>query len=240
MYDAYKQNISELTDIMNSGQLNRKKHWRIYQRALRYVRLNPQGEEDYRILNEVDSYFFEKWRVPKVKTSIGIPFLFLAVIFVQISYISLLTQGLEFIIGLLFFFTFSLVNFTLSHVIYHWIFGRVLGIRFKSVFVFKSSFRNAKFPFNLVGNLIPAFGIKYEVFSFLKADKWKRSLMFISAPPLTWVWFFVNYLLMLPIYTSESPILFLLGITLLISFLITQIASYYGKGDLWKASRDYK
>ncbi|MHA2227286.1 MAG: hypothetical protein ACXAC8_18870 [Candidatus Hodarchaeales archaeon] len=87
---------------------------------------------------------------------------------------------------------------------------------------------------------MPAFGIKYDLSSFLKAEKWKRTVMFISAPILTWIWFFINYLYLLPLYPLESFFLTLIGILLVIVFLINQILSYYGKGDFWKANRDYQ
>ena len=240
MNTQFKTNITELADLLNSGQLDRKKHWRQYHRSLRKARLNPVETSDMEILSEIDAIFFEKWRVPKIKSLIGIPLLLLAVLIVQISFFIIMDQEISFIFGLAIFLIFSLANFTLSHVIFHWIFGVALGIKFKSVFVFKSSFRDARFPFNLIGNLMPAFGIKYDVFSFLKAEKWKRTLMFISAPILTWIWFFVNYLFLIALYPSELSFLIFLGILLIIIFLINQILSYYGKGDFWKASRDYQ
>ncbi|MFX0186038.1 MAG: hypothetical protein ACFE95_23390 [Candidatus Hodarchaeota archaeon] len=240
MQTQYKQNISELIDYLNSDQLNRKKHWRKYQRSLRVARRTVQDDKDLGLLNEIDSYFFDKWRVLKIKSSIGVPLLILAVLIVQIFYIVTISQNLLFVFGLILFFVFSLANFTLSHVIYHWIFGKALGIRFKSVFIFKSSFRKARYPFSLIGNLMPAFGIKYDTYSFLKAAKWKRTVMFVSSPLLTWVWFFINYLYLLTYYPSEMSFLLLMGVLLAISFVVNQVLSYYGKGDLWKASLDYR
>ncbi|MFX0052683.1 MAG: hypothetical protein ACFE8U_15500, partial [Candidatus Hermodarchaeota archaeon] len=147
---------------------------------------------------------------------------------------------LLFLFGLVFFFVFSLANFTLSHVIYHWLFGTALGIRFKSVFIFKSSFRKARYPFSLIGNLLPAFGIKYDTYSFLKASKWKRTVMFISSPLLTWIWFFINYLYLLTYFPSEMSFLILIGVFLVLLFVVNQVLSFYGKGDFWKASLDYR
>jgi hypothetical protein len=87
---------------------------------------------------------------------------------------------------------------------------------------------------------MPAFGIKYEVFSFLIAKKWQRTVMLISAPPLTWIWFLINYLYLTFEYSSEDTLLILLGGFLIVGFIVTQFLSYYGKGDFWKASKDYK
>ncbi len=240
MQKKYRQNISELANYVDIGQLNRKKHWKKYHRTLRVARRTDQEEKDLMILNEIDSFFYESWRVPKIKSFIGVPLLGLAVLIVQLLYIFFLSQDLPFIIGIILFITFSLANFTLSHVIYHWFFGRILGIKFKSIFIFKSAFRKARFPFNAVGNFMPAFGIKYDLFSFLKAKKWKRTVMFISAPILTWIWFGINYLFLVSEYPSEILILKMLGIILMVLFLFTQFLSFYGKGDFYKASRDYK
>ncbi len=238
--EEYRQNISNLIKYLDTGELNRKTHWKTYNRALRVARKNPQEDKELKVLSEVDSFFYEKWRVPKVRSSIGIPLLILSVLIVQFSYFIIISQNLLFILGLILFFIFSLTNFTLSHVIYHWIFGIALGIRFKSIFFYKSSFRKARFPFNLIGNFMPAFGIKYDVYTFLNAQKWKRTVMFVSAPLLTWVWFFINYFCLLVLYSSEISFLLLIGILLVITFLINQVLSYYGKGDLWKANLDYK
>jgi hypothetical protein len=240
MSTQFKNNITELTELWNSGQLNRKKHWRLYHKSLRFARLNPVEISDMEILSKVDASFFDKWRVAKIRSTIGISLLLLAVLIVQISFFIIMIQEISFIFGLVIFLAFSLTNFTLSHVIFHWMFGIALGIRFKSVFIFKSSFRKARFPFNLIGNIMPAFGIKYDVFSFLKVEKWKRTAMFISAPILTWFWFLVNYLFLIALYPSELSALTLIGIILAIIFFINQILSYYGKGDFWKASRDYR
>ncbi len=240
MSQSYKNNISILEEALNAKKLDKKAHWKTYHQAFRYARLNQAKREEIDVLSSVDSIFFEKWRVPKVRTSIGIPILVISTLIFQIIYFALLSQNLGFIYALVFFFGFSLVNFTLSHVLYHWIFGVVLGIRFKSIFVFKSSFRKARAPFNLLGNLMPTFGIKYEVDSFLNAKKWQRSVMLMSAPPLTWIWFLVNYIFLLPVYPKEGVVLFVIGGLLIIGFMITQILSYAGKGDFWKASRDYQ
>jgi hypothetical protein len=240
LLNQFKQNTLELADYLNSGVLNRKKHWRKYHRSLRIARRIPQADEDIRVLSKVDSVFYQNWNVPKIRTSISIPLLSIGVLFVQLLYVFLLSPNLPFIIGMILFLVFSLANFTLSHVVFHWFFGTVLGIKFNSVFIFKSSFRNARFPFSVIGKIMPAFGIKYEVYSFLKADKWKRTLMFISAPILTWIWFIINYLFLLILYPIESSFLSILGLFLVITFIINQFLSFYGKGDFWKASRDYK
>ncbi|MFX0150279.1 MAG: hypothetical protein ACFFAJ_05830 [Candidatus Hodarchaeota archaeon] len=240
MQVEYKQNISELANYLDSGQLNRKRHWKKYQSSLGVARRTVQDDKDLEILNKIDSHFYDKWHVLKIRSSIGIPLLILAILIVQIFYIVTISQNLLFLFGLVFFFVFSLANFTLSHVIYHWLFGTALGIRFKSVFIFKSSFRKARYPFSLIGNLMPAFGIKYDTYSFLKASKWKRTVMFISSPLLTWIWFFINYLYLLTYFPSEMSFLILIGVFLVLLFVVNQVLSFYGKGDFWKASLDYR
>ncbi len=239
MNGQFRQNISELKNYLDSGQLDRKKHLIKFQSSLRVARKSNQDDEDLRILGKIDSFFFEKWRVPKTKQIIGIPVLIIAVLLAQILYFSLIVSKPLFLLGIIFYFVFSFANYTLSHVIYHWIFGIILGIQFKSIFIFKSSFRKARYPFNLIGNLLPTFGIKYDTYSFLKAKKWKRTMMFISAPLLTWIWFFINYIYLLVQYPSEISLLFTIGGILIVFFVISQFLSYYGKGDIWKATLDY-
>ncbi|MHA2227287.1 MAG: hypothetical protein ACXAC8_18875 [Candidatus Hodarchaeales archaeon] len=86
MNTQFNQNITELSELLNSGQLDRKKHWKKYQRSLRIARLTRKEDSEIKILSEIEARFFEKWRVPKISATIGIPLLIFAVLIVQLSF----------------------------------------------------------------------------------------------------------------------------------------------------------
>ena len=50
---TYTKNITDLTDVLNSGELNRKKHWKLYQRTFKYARLNTVADKDKKIISDI-------------------------------------------------------------------------------------------------------------------------------------------------------------------------------------------
>jgi hypothetical protein len=127
----------------------------------------------------------------------------------------------------------------LSHTLIHLFSGFPLGITFRNYFVFKSSFRKTKLLSWAPIAKFPAFGIKYDLSSFLSVSKWKRSFMFISAPIFSWIWFFLNFFPLLIFHGNQIFILQFIGVIILIMFVFAQLTGFFFYGDFWKARQDY-
>ncbi len=231
--------FSQLHKKVKDGTLDRKKDWRLYQQVLRYARKAPHVTEDQiQLLDKIDHLFYTGWKVPKIPINIGTVIFTLLTVLLEIIYWYIIQNVNNIVVAIILYFVFSIGTMSTSHVVIHWLIGKILGINFRSYFIFKSAMRKAGyFPFTLLGQL-PTPGIKYELRSFLRATKWKRTLM-LSAPPLLLIGFFaVNYWILIERFGMENTLIVLSGLITLLSYVIATVASYL-YGDLAKARMDY-
>lgn len=230
--------LSELETALNSQNLEKKKHFKKMSQVTRKARKTPQPEPVINLLDKIDSIFFDWWNVPKIPLRQGTLFLLCTVIISEAVFFLVLPYTLNVFLGITTYLFFSLLSFVFSHSLFHLITGELLGIKFKEYFIFKSSiYKSRVFPINKIANFIPLFGIKYHLSTFLKASKWKRTIMLISAPLLSWIWFGVNFLFLFQTYPIFETIMIALIIS--IGFLFSQVISFFFNGDLWKARLDY-
>jgi len=181
--------IQDLKGLLESGTLSRKKHWKEFWFVVKLARkgqITPEGRET---LGKIDEIFFDGWNVPKFSIKGGTILLSVGVIILESFFLLTFSFSLDFWLSVIFYFLISFINFILSHALIHWIFGIVLGINFRNYFIFKSTFRKSKLISWTPIAKFPTFGIKYDLSSFLSVSKWKRTLMFISAPIFSWICF---------------------------------------------------
>jgi hypothetical protein len=233
------KNIEELKVFLETGTLNRKNHWKKYRSAVKFARKTQISPEEKKILGKIDKIFFDGWNVPKFSIKVGTILLSFGILILQIFYFFTLSLSLNFEIGVILFLLISFTNFILSHTLIHWIIGSLLGINFLNYFVFKSTFRKSKILSWTPLVKFPTFGIKFELSSFLTASKWKRSLMFISAPIISWIWFLLNFIPLFSSFNDQIFLLQLIGLMIFIIFAISQVTSFFFYGDFWKARQDY-
>ncbi len=247
--------IETLANLVESSQLNRKKHWKIYQNALKKARKeNELTKEQIKILSMVDKIFFEHWKVVKIPIRIGTTVLLVISLLIELLYIGTIIGALpilnainnqenRLIFGLVTYIMASGIVYYTSHALLHYLIGRPLGIKFQSYFIFRAGFRRVYLfkkvpPFNWFSKLPIWLGIKYDLATFLRANKWKRTMMLISAPIISNFLFIFNYLILITFKPWNTLPIFILLIILL--FYVGSLAlSYFRYGDLWKARQDY-
>ncbi|MFX1284819.1 MAG: hypothetical protein ACFFB5_14255 [Promethearchaeota archaeon] len=235
----FSRNIKDLEDSYETGTLNRKSHWRKYQTAVKYARKVKITEEEIDILGRIDEFFFDSWNVPKFSIKVGTLLFSVGVLISEILYFLAFYFSVDFWFSVILFFLISFVNFMLSHTVIHCIFGFLLGLNFRNYFIFKSTFRKSNLLAWTPITKLPIFGIKYDLSSFLSVSKWKRSLMFISAPILSWIWFLLNFIPLYIFHSNQILILQYLGIVISIIFVFSQLIGFFFYGDFWKARQDY-
>ena len=237
-YDLSK-NIKDLKLFLETGTLNRNNHWKKYRTAVKFARKTQIDLKEKKILAKVDEIFFDGWDVPKFSIKVGSILLSFSILILQVFYFFTFSLSLNFELGVILFVSISFMNFILSHTLIHWIFGSILGINFWNYFIFKSTFRKSKFLSWIPIVKFPTFGIKFELSSFLAASKWKRSLMFISAPIISWIWFVINFIPLFNSFYDQIFLLQLIGLIIFTIFVISQVTSFFFYGDFWKARQDY-
>ncbi len=233
------KNIQDLKVSLETGTLNRKNHWKKYQNAVKYARQVQMKAEEEDILGKIDEIFFDSWNVPKFSIKVGTILLSVGILILESLYFLTFSFSLEFWFSVIIYFLISFTNFMLSHTLIHLLFGFFLGIHFRNYFIFKSTFRKSKFLSWTPLMKFPTFGIKYDLSSFLSASKWKRSLMFISAPIFSWIWFLLNFIPLFVFFNNQIFILQLIGIIMFVIFGISQVIGFFFYGDFWKARQDY-
>ena len=233
------KNIEELKVFLETGTLNRTNHWKKYRTAVksaRKIQITPKEKE---ILGKIDEIFFDGWNVPKLSIKVGSILLSFSILILQAFYFFTFSFSLNFELGVILFILISFINFILSHTLIHWSVGSLLGINFQNYFIFKSTFRKSKILSWTPLAKFPTFGIKFELSSFLAASKWKRSLMFVSAPIISWIWFLINFIPLSNYFANQVFLLQLLGLIIFSVFVVSQVTSYFFYGDFWKARQDY-
>ncbi|MFX0013396.1 MAG: hypothetical protein ACFFB2_01975 [Promethearchaeota archaeon] len=235
----FNKNVKELTELYETGTLNRKSHWQKYLTAVKYARKAKLTKEDRNILGKIDEFFFDSWTIPKFSIKTGTILFSASVIIIESLYFLIFIFSIDFWFSIIIYFLLSFVNFILSHTLIHWIFGFFLGIRFRKYFIFKSTFRKTRWMSWAPIAKFPTFGIKYDLNSFLSVSKWKRSLMFISAPIFSWIWFLLNFIPLSIYYSNQILILQVIGVIILIIFVFSQLIGFFFYGDFWKARQDY-
>jgi hypothetical protein len=233
------EDIEGLRVAYETGTLNRKSHWKKYRSTVKYARKVKITEEERDILGKIDEFFFDSWNVAKFSIKVGTLLFLVGIFLLESLYFLIFTFSIDFWFNVILYFLISFGNFILSHAIIHWITGSLLGISFKNYFIFKSTFRKAKWLSWAPIEKFPTFGIKYDLSSFLSVSKWKRSLMFISAPILSWIWFLLNIFPLFIFYTNHILLLQFIGIILFLVFVISQLIGFFFYGDFWKARQDY-
>ncbi len=233
------KNIQDLKALLETGALNRKSHWKKYRMAVKYARKGQITAEERDALGKIDGLFFDSWNVPKFSIKVGTILLSAGVLILESLYFLTFFFSLDFWFSIILYFLISLMNFILSHSLIHWLVGFPLGITFQNYFIFRSTFRKTKFLSWSPIAKIPIFGIKYNLSSFLSVPKWKRSLMFVSAPIFSWIWFLLNFIALTIFYSDQILILQLLGIIILAIFVFSQVIGFLFYGDYWKARQDY-
>jgi hypothetical protein len=225
------KNIQDLKVSLDTGTLNRKIHWKKYQTAVKYARKVQMKAEERDILRKIDEVFFDSWNVPKFSIKVGTILLSVGILILESLYLLTFSFYLDFWFSVILYFLNSFVNFILSHTLIHWVFGFLFGINFRNYYIFKSTFCKSKFLSWAPIAKFPTFGIKYDLSSFLSASKWKRSLMFISAPIFSWIWFFLNFIPLSISFSNQILILQLIGIIILAIFVISQLIGFFFYGD---------
>ena len=211
------------------------------------------------MLAAVDKLFFDQWKVKKISVFWGS---FLLTALTLIAELTYLLVVLEFIVlpnplaseNMRLISTFSIyllasgISYYASHALIHFVIGRSLGIKFHQYFIFRASFRRMYLfkkipPFSWFAKIPMWLGIKYDLGSFLKAAKWKRTLMFISAPILSSFWFILNYSLLIMLNetwkATTTNLKFFVFLLNLMFYVGSLTLSYFRFGDLWKARQDY-
>ena len=235
----FSNNIQTLKVALESGTLNRKNHWKKHQNTVKQARKVQINAEERDILGKIDSIFFDEWKVPKLSIKLGTILFSVGILILESFYFVAFSFSLDFWFIVIFFFLISFMNFFLSHTLIHWFVGFLLGIDFKNYFIFKSTFRKSKLLSWTPITKFPTFGIKFDLSSFLSASKWRRSLMFITAPIFSWIWFLMNFIPLIDFYGNQIIILQLIGVGLFSMFVISQLIGFFFYGDFWKARQDY-
>lgn len=234
--------LDELQHQKGVQSLDRKTHWQKYRQAVHLARhlSSTQLEEDVvTLLDQIDHHFFQTWGIPKFSIFWVNIFVLVTVLIVEILYWVGLPSITDVETALLVFIGVSFFFFFLSHCFFHWAVGTLLGIRFRQYFVFRSSFRKVNiFPITILTRF-PVLGIKYELGSFLRASRWRRTLMLGAVPFLTSGWFLLHYF---PLYQlfAANPLVSLIGGLVLLGIIGSLVASFFFYGDLWKARQDWK
>lgn len=238
-YPEFSKNIQDLKVSLETGTLNRKQHWKKYRTSIKYARKVQIKPEEKDILGKIDEIFFNTWNVPKFSIKVGTILLSVGILILESFYFLAFLIFLDFELNVILYILISLMNFFLSHTLIHLLFGFLLGINFRNYFIFRSTFRKSKILSWTPIVKFPTFGIKYDLSSFLSASKWKRSLMFISAPIFSWIWFLLNYIPLSVSFSYQIYFLQLIGIIIISIFVISQLIGFFFYGDLWKARQDY-
>jgi hypothetical protein len=238
----FSSQITELRDIFDAGILERKKHWKKYQLALQTSRkLSPTklNEDSIKLLGQIDVSFFQTWKVPKFSIFWMNLLVLVTIPIIEITYWALLPFITNFLPALIVYVGMSFFLFFFTHCFFHWLIGALVGIQFRQYFLFRSSFRKVRiFPITILTRF-PILGIKYELGSFLRASRWRRTLMLSSAPILTSGWFILNYLPLIHLYGAD-PLVTPVGGLILIGIILSLIASFFLYGDFWKARQDWR
>ncbi len=252
--------IEILKKALETGNLDRKKHWGTFQKTVKKARKSGSlTKQDIKTLAEIDKQFFQEWKVSRMSIFWGSIFLtvltflseslYLLTLFEIIPLSSVLDMDeWNLTLGLLMFFVSSGISYYSSHALIHFVIGRPLGIRFHQYFIFRASFRKIFLfkrvpPFSWFASIPMWFGIKYDLESFLSVAKWKRTLMFISAPIISNLWFLINYAFLITFndsWNSAPPSLQASVLILILGFYAGGLLlSFFKYGDLWKARQDY-
>ncbi len=232
----------ELKRLIDFGILDRKKHWRLFRKAVRIARQNNPTKEEIAILDAIDRIFYHGWSVPRISLGKGTILFLTITIFLESGYLFILNTSIPSLLAALSYVILTFLCIVFTHCIEHYFIGRLFGIQFFDYFFFHPSFRKVndlRGILRIVGWKVPTIGIKYQLDSFLRAKKWQRTLMLAIPHFMSSAWLITNYNFLLLHYSlSDLPILL---VTILSSFYIlgTFWLSYSRYGDLWKARLDY-
>ncbi len=232
----------KLKRLLDFGILDKKKHWKNFQRAVRMARQGNPSPEEIAILHVIDNIFYERWTVPRISLKKGTILFLLITITLESSYLFILNSRVFSLLAAFAYIilTFSCIVFT--HCIEHYAIGRLFGIRFHDYFFFHPSFRKVKELkgiLRVIGWKAPTIGIKYQLNSFLKAKKWQRTLMLAIPHFMSTAWLIINYYFLLQHYPLLDVPIFIATLISTFYILGTLWLSYFRYGDLWKARLDY-
>ncbi|MFW9916708.1 MAG: hypothetical protein ACFFGZ_13975 [Candidatus Thorarchaeota archaeon] len=230
--------FDQLQSALKDGIIDRTKHWQTFQQAVNVARESSPSNEEINTLNRIDALFYDNWNVRKLSIAKGTLFFLLLTIISEIVYWLVLESSREKFLAIAFYMLASFVSVSCSHVVVHWLTGRIVGIRFRGYFISRTGMRTSAFPPPVIIAKPPIPGIKYELGSFLRASRGKRTLMLISAPILMSLWFILNYWLLIQYFSFQDSVIRLIGIITILAYIGNLIPSYLW-GDLREARLDY-
>jgi hypothetical protein len=236
--DANETLFKPLQSALEDGTLDRTKHWQTFQQAVNVARESHPNNEAINTLDRIDAAFYDNWNARKLSIAKGTLLFLLLTILSEILYWLVLEFSVEKFLAIVFYMIASFVSVSCSHVVVHWLTGRLVGIRFRGYFISRTGMRTSAIPPPVIIAKPPIPGIKYELGSFLSASRGKRTLMLISAPILMSFWFFLNYLLLIQYFSLQDSAIRLIGIITILCYIGNLIPSYMW-GDLREARFDY-
>lgn len=227
-----------LKSALKDGTVDRAKHWQTFQQAVNVARESSPSNEEINTLDQIDAFFYGSWNVRKLSIAKGTLLFLLLTMLSEIIYWLVLESSTEKSLAIALYMLASFVSVSCSHVIVHWLAGRLVGIKFRGYFISRSGMRTTAFPPPVIITKPPIPGIKYELGSFLRASRGKRTLMLISSPILMSIWFILNYLLLVHYFSFQDSVIRLIGVITILCYIGNLIPSYLW-GDLREARLDY-
>jgi hypothetical protein len=235
--DTNETLFEPLQSALEDGTLDRTKHWQTFQQAVNVAREASPNNDAINTLDRIDAVLYDNWNVWKLSIAKGTFFFLLFTILSEIVYWLILESSPDKYLAIAFYMIASFVSVSCSHVVVHWLTGRLGGIKFRGYFISRTGMRTTAFPPPVIITKPPIPGIKYELGSFLRASRGKRTLMLISAPILMSIWFILNYLLLIQYFSFQDSVIRLIGVITILAYSGNLIPSYLW-GDLREARFD--
>ncbi len=242
-----EQAINLLRATLLNGNLSNTTHescFRLYKKCAKKVAKGTLvlDEKGLLTLSVIDYLHYKNWKVLKFSIKTGTTLFTSMALISELLFLSLIlfqSQAIHQSLSLptmILYLTSSFSVMWASHVLFHLVVGKMVGIDFHGYFIFKPSFykmkwlKNKPFPFRVPG-------IKYELASFLKVSRKKRVLMLVSAPILANAIYLINYLILVARIGIINDVSIGIGILITAWYFSSLAMSYWRYGDLWKARR---
>ena len=129
--------------------------------------------------------------------------------------------------GLLFFFSHSLV---------HFIVAKIYRVKVTYFFVGKSDFRKLSGPIGRIGGLVTTIGTKFDS-SQLSLSRGKRAFLFGSGAIVSNV--LIGFMLLIAFFFDFASIALIFGFLFFVTAVFTEISFGTKVGDLEKMRREY-
>ena len=130
--------------------------------------------------------------------------------------------------GLLFFFSHSLV---------HFIVAKIYRVKVTYFFVGKSDFRKLSGPIGRIGGLVPTIGTKFDSSQLSALTRGKRAFLFGSGAIVSNVLF--GFMLLIAFFFDFASIALIFGFLFFVTAVFTEISFGTKVGDLGKMRREY-